>query len=222
MSMPRVTIRLPDDLRRAYEVADGGSRSALMRRVLLDAGADGEVEGVPRDLRKLAARERVVDGGRYARKRATFKSRLLGFYSGKWEDGAVTPTDAATLAASWRAEAQLYDEDEEVDGTPHEDLLEAVLDWYRANWSRTAAERPSWPDAGKLLRAAEIGEEDEAGGLGVAAELVETIEDHAEDGVDPSDAAKRAADTHGVEPSTALRALRASDHGPDPADGGEP
>jgi len=219
MAMPRVTLRVPDDLRRAYEVADGGSRSALMRRVLLDAVADGEVEGVPPDLRKLAARERAVDSGRYARKRATFKSRLLGFYAEKWEDGAVTPTDAATLAASWRTEAALYDDDETTEGTPHDDLLDAVLDWYRANWSRKAAERPDWPDAGKLLRAADIGEEDDAGGLDVNADLVEAVNDYAEQGSEPAVAAERVADEYDVKPSEALRAVRASHFDPN-GDGG--
>jgi len=207
--MRRVTIRIPDDLLRAYDLADT-NRSQLMRRVLLDAVADGRVEGVPDDLRKLAERERVVDGGRYARKAATYKSRLYQFYAQKWEDGAVTPTDAATLAASWRAEAQLYDDD--TDGTPHEDLLEATLDWYRANWSRSAAERPDWPDAGRLLQAAGVGEEDDAiAGLGVTDELIDELEDMAADNVDQSEAVKRIGTRDGVTVTDAMQAIRAAD-----------
>lgn len=206
--MRRVTIRLPDDLLRAYDLADA-NRSKLMRRVLLDAVADGRVEGVPDDIRKLAERERVVDGGRYARKRATYKSRLYRYYRDKWEDGAVTPTDAATLAASWRAEAALYDDDE--DDTPHDDLLDAVLDWYRANWSRTAAERPEWPDAGRLLRAAGIGADDESSGLGVTTELVEEIEDMAAENVDQKEVVKRIGTRNGVTVTDAMQAIRAAD-----------
>jgi hypothetical protein len=209
--MRRVTIRLPNDLVEAYDAADGGSRSHVMRRVLLDAVAEGDVEGVPADLRTLAERERAVDTGRLARKRATYKKRLLDFYGDKWEDGAVTPTDAADLATSWRAEASLYDRDRDGDGTPHEDLLDTVLDWYRANWSRTAAERPEWPDAGRLFRAAGIGADDEAGGLGVPSDLVDAVNDHASEDVEPSEAAQRVAESHNVRPSEALAAIRASD-----------
>lgn len=205
-----MTIRVPDDLVRAYDMADAGSRSAVMRRVLLDAVADGDVQGVPHDLRKLAERERVVDSGRYARKRATYKSRVHGFYAEKWEDGAVTPTDAADLAASWRSEAALYDDDIS-NGDPHEAFLDAILDWYRANWSRTAAERPGWPDAGKLLRAAGIGADDEAGGLGVDAELVEQLEDYAAEGVEPNDALERLHDETDVSATDAFAALAAAD-----------
>ena len=204
--MRRVTIRIPDDLLRAYDMADV-NRSQLMRRVLLDAVADGRVEGVPTDIQKLAERERVVDGGRYARKRATYKSRLYQYYAEKWEDGAVTPTDAATLAASWRGEAALYDDDE--DGTPHEDLLEAILDWYRANWSRSAAERPQWPDAGRLLRAAGVGEDDDAtAGLGVTSELVDEVEDMAANNVDQREAMKEIGTRDGVTVTDAMNAIR--------------
>lgn len=207
--MKRVTIRLPTDLIRAYDMADAGSRSAIMRRVLTDAVADGDVQGVPPDLRKLAERERVVDSGRYARKRATFKSRLYGFYAEKWDDGAVTPTDAAELAASWRGEAALYDDD--ADGTPHADLLDAILDWYRANWSRTAAERPEWPDAGRLLRAAGIGAGDESGGLSVRQELVDELEDLAANGVDSREALAKIAERDGVSASDAFEAIACAD-----------
>lgn len=215
--MRRVTIRVPDDLVRAYDMADAGSRSAVMRRVLLDAVADGDVQGVPHDLRKLAERERVVDSGRYARKRATFKSRVHGFYAEKWEDGAVTPTDAADLAASWRSEAALYDD--ELDADPHDAFLDAILDWYRANWSRTAAERPEWPDAGKLLRAAGIGADDEAGGLGVDAQLVERMEDYAAEGVEPDEALERLHDEADASAGDAFAALAAADgYDDDPGD----
>lgn len=207
--MRRVTIRLPDDLIAAYDAADAGSRSHVMRRVLLDAVAAGTVEGVPEDLQVLAEREQAVDTGRLARKRATYKKRLIEFYGDKWEGGAITPTDAAELATSWRAEASLYDRDR--DDTPNEDLLDAVVDWYRANWSRTAAERPDWPDAGRLFRAAGIGADDEAGGLGVPSDLMDAVNDHAADDVEPSEAAKRVAESHDVRPSEALQAIRASD-----------
>lgn len=209
--MRRVTIRVPNDLVDAYDAADGGSRSHVMRRVLLDAVADGRVEGVPADLRTLAERERAVDTGRLARKRATYKKRLLDYYRDKWEDGAVTPTDAADLATSWRAEASLYDRDRDPGDDPHEALLDAVLDWYRANWSRKAAERPEWPDAGRLFRAAGIGGEDEAGGLGVPSDLVDAVNDHAAEGVEQGEAAQKVAESHGVKPSEALAAIRASD-----------
>lgn len=221
MPMPRASLRLPDDIQRAYELADGGSKSHLMRRVLTEAVADGQVEGVPPDLRKLAQRERAVDSGRYMRKRATYKSRLYGFYQEKWQDGAVTPTNAAELAASWREEAALYDADRD-DGDPHDAFLDAVLEWYRANWSRTAAERPEWPDAGRLLRAAGIAADDEAGGLGARSELVDALDDYAEDGVEPSDALERLHEEYDADAGDAFAALAESEeYDADDANGGE-
>lgn len=216
--MRRVTVRIPDDLLRAYDMAEG-NRSELIRRILLDAVADGEVSGVPPDIRKLAERERAVNSGRLARKQATYKSRLLEFYREKWEDGAVTPTDAATLAASWRAEARLYDDDRE--GTPHEDLLDALLDWYRANWSRTAAERPAWPDAGRLLRAAGIGEGDDAA-IGTDPDLIDEIADYGERDTDAEAVLSDLTDREGVTPTDALAAIRESDaYDTEAIDGGE-
>jgi hypothetical protein len=207
--MRRVTIRLPNDLVDAYDAADGGSRSHVMRRVLLDAVAGGTFEAVPDDLQTLAERERAVDTGRLARKRATFKKRLIDYYAQKWEGGAITPTDAAELATSWRAEASLYDRDR--DGSPNADLLDAVLDWYRANWSRTAAERPDFPDAGRLMRAAGIAEEDDADGVTVDTNLIDAVNDYAADDVDPGEAARAVAEDHNVRPSDALQAIRESE-----------
>ena len=195
--MRKVSIRLPDDVRRAYEVADGGSMSALMRRRLTDAVADGELEGVGPDLQTLAERERVVDSGRLARKRATFKSRAYRFYRQKWEDGAVTGRDARELSTSWRSEAKIYDDQDDDEPGP-EAFLDALLDWYEANYTARAAQRPEWPDAGKLLRAAGFEDTDPVT-AGIDGELVEAAEDMADRGVERADAFRKLSDRAGVD-----------------------
>jgi hypothetical protein len=208
--MRRISIRLPDDLIRAYDMADTNSRSEAMRAVLTDAVANGHVEGVPDDLRKLAERERVVDTGRLARKRATYKSRVYGFYGDKWETGAITPTDARDLAASWRSEAKLYDSDDDADTDRFEEFLDAVLDWYAANWSTTAAERPEWPDAGRLLRNAGITDDEQDASI-ADAELVEQVDDWAADNVDRGDALKKLVDEEGITTTDAFAVINESE-----------
>lgn len=143
--MERVSLRLPRDVIRAFDSASG-NRSAVMRRVLTDAVAEGEVAAVPPDLMALAEREAAVDRGRLARKRGTFKRRVYDWYADKWRSGAVTAADAEDLAVSWRHEAALYGEEALA-------YLDAILDWYRESWD--PADRPDWPDPGMFMARAD-------------------------------------------------------------------
>jgi hypothetical protein len=135
---------------------------------------------------------------------------VYGFYGDKWETGAITPTDARDLAASWRSEAKLYDSDDDADTDRFEEFLDAVLDWYAANWSTTAAERPEWPDAGRLLRNAGITDDEQDASI-ADAELVEQVDDWAADNVDRGDALKKLVDEEGITTTDAFAVINESE-----------
>jgi len=177
--MRKVSIRLPEPLVHAYDEADG-SRSAVMRRVLSGAVADGEVEGVPADLRTLAERERAVEGGELARKAGTFKQRVHDYFAEKWRSGAVTPDDAERLAESWRDEAALY-------GAEDLAYVEAVVDYWRDEWAAVEARRGDWPSPAVFLAEAEPRLVDAE----VEDRLVDTLRDARRDGLDRSTAVDR-------------------------------
>lgn len=202
--MRRVTVRLPEDVVAAFDAADG-NRSALMRRRLQEAVEDGELNNVPEDLRRLAAREQAVDRGRYDRKVATFKERCHGFFREKWESGAVDAEDAALLAESWRAEASLYGPDALA-------FVEAVVDYWEAEWSAATHARPAFPEPGHFMAGAEDAEPDLRG------ELVEAVEAARADGCGRTEAVERVADDHGAHPE--LWRAAAEVYGAD-ADGGD-
>lgn len=182
--MRKVSIRLPEPLVRAYDEADG-SRSAVMRRVLSEAVADGQVEGVPDDLRTLAERERAVEGGELARKAGTFKQRVHDYFAEKWRSGAVTPDDADRLAESWRDEAALY-------GAEELAYVEAVLDYWRDEWAAVEARRGDWPSPAVFLAEAEPRLVDAE----VEERLVDTLRDARRDGLDRSTAVERVRKFH--------------------------
>jgi hypothetical protein len=138
MSMPRVTLRLPQNVITAFERADA-NRSKAMRAVLTDAVADGEVEGVPDDLRALAAVEGVVSGGELERRRGTFRRRCAEFYKDKFQSGYVTAADAEAMSESWRSEAAVY-------GDAYLAWVDAVVGWFTENWGPVS--RPAWPQPG--------------------------------------------------------------------------
>lgn len=139
--MQKVSIRLPAPVIDAYDDADG-TRSAVMRRRLVEAVDDGEVDGIGEDLQTLVERERAVDAGRLARKRGTFKQRAYDYFRDSWKGGAVTPADARDLAESWRDEAAIY-------GSEHVAFVEAVVGWYVDEWS--ALDRDQFPDPGVFV-----------------------------------------------------------------------
>jgi len=139
--MRKVSLRLPPALVNAYDRADG-TRSAVMRRVLAEAVAEGEVEGVPDDLQLLAERERAVEDGELARKAATFKERCYRFFADKWEGGLVTPADAERLADSWRDEAVLY-------GPGSVAFVDEITAHWRDSWRATG--RGEFPDPATFL-----------------------------------------------------------------------
>lgn len=182
--MEKVSIRVPEPLLRAYDEADG-SRSAVMRRVLSEAVAEGEVEGVPEDLKTLAERERAVEEGELARKAGTFKQRVHDYFGEKWRSGAVTPDDAERLAESWKDEAALY-------GAGNLAYVEAVLDYWREEWAAVEPKRGEWPSPAVFLAEAEPalveGE--------VEDRLVDTLRDARRDGLDRADAVERVAKFH--------------------------
>jgi hypothetical protein len=165
--MERVTLRLPSDLIRAYDRADG-NRSALMRRRLSEAVEEGELTSVPGDLLVLAEREAIVDRGRLDRKRATFKTRAHDFFSGRWETGGVTPDDVDTLADSWRHEGTLF-------GAEHVAFVEEIVEWWSVNYDPIS--RPDMPGAGHFVARLEPDSVD------IADRLVETIDDARADGL---------------------------------------
>jgi hypothetical protein len=133
--MRKVSLRLPEHLVAAYDSADG-TRSAVMRRRLVEAVEDGEVRGVDDDLQLLAEAEAAVDRGKLTRRRATFKSRFHDFAAGKWTNGAVTGDDMDDLAESWRDEGALF-------GRGELEYVAAVVRWYRANYS--PHDKPPFP-----------------------------------------------------------------------------
>jgi hypothetical protein len=165
--MQKVSIRLPGDVIDAYDEAEG-TRSAVLRRRLVEAVEDGEVAGVPKDLRTLVEREAAVDRGRLARKRGTFKQRCYDFYRDKWDGGAVTPEDAESLAESWEAEAAIY-------GPESVAFVDAVLDWYRERWAAT--NRAGFPDPGVFVARADPDAVD------VDARVVDALRDAAQAGI---------------------------------------
>lgn len=138
MGMERVTLRLPRHLVAAYENAEG-NRSALMRRRLSEAVENGELKGVGEDLAILATREAIIDRGRLERERGKFKENVYQFFGERWDAGATPPSDADQLAESFRREAAIY-------GERHLAFVEAIVGWYRENWTLQGTRKP-WPDA---------------------------------------------------------------------------
>ena len=180
--MKRVTVRIPEDVVRAYDEA-AGNRSALMRRRLAEAVEDGELSDVPADVEALASAEAAKDRGRLNRKRGTFRERCHSFYADKWESGAVTPTDAEDMAESWRREATIY-------GAEYVAFLEAIVEYYRDEWSVHDRERGPFPTPGRFIAEAEPGSVD------VPARLVETMADARDRGIDREDAIRRVSAFH--------------------------
>lgn len=180
MSRRKVSVRLPEHLVRAFDRADG-NRSALMRRVLREAVADGEVEGVPDDLRALAAVQQAVDAGRLDRRRGTFRKRCAEFFRDKWQGGFTTADDAEDMAESWLTEAAVY-------GPAYVAWVEAVVDWYSENWDPIA--RPDWPDPGTLHARADPESVD------IAVRLVDVMREAREQGLDRATAVARVSKYH--------------------------
>ena len=178
--MRRVTVRVPDELVAAYDRADG-NRSKLMRRALAEAVSDGEVAGVPEDLRTLAAVEEIVADGQLARRRGTFRKRVAEFFEDKWESGYVTGADAADMAESWRREATMY-------GPSHVAFVDAVADWYADNWDPVA--RPAWPTPGTFHTIADPDTVD------VRDRLVDVMREAREEGLARREAVERVSQYH--------------------------
>jgi hypothetical protein len=178
--MRKVSLRLPGSLVSAYDRADG-TRSAVMRRVLSAAVADGEVEGVPDDLETLAERERVVERGELDRKAATFKRRTYDYFADKWDSGLVTPDDADRLAESWRREGAIY-------GAENVAFVDAIVGYWSENW--TAAGRRDFPEPATFLARADPDAVD------ADERLVETMRDARNDGLDRGEAVERVAKFH--------------------------
>lgn len=166
--MQKVSIRVPPEVIQAYDDADG-TRSAVMRRRLIEAVEEGEVSGVGDDLKTLVEREAAVDRGRLARKRGKFKQRCYDYFRDCWQGGAVTPSDADDLAESWRAEASIY-------GREHVAFVESVVEWYQREW--TATRRGGFPDPGVFVA------ESDPEAVDVPARLVETMREARSEGVD--------------------------------------
>lgn len=187
MSMDRVTVRVPSDIVRAYDKAEG-NRSALMRRRLSEAVENGELTGVPDDLQTLAERENIIDRGRLSRKRATFRTRAAEFFASQWSGGGVTPDDADELAHTWRKEGSLY-------GSAYIAYVDAILEWYRTHYD--PLDRPAFPDAGEFIAKADPSAVD------LERHLVETLSDAADKGLSKQTAIERVSEFH---PTAKVRA----------------
>jgi hypothetical protein len=202
--MRKVSLRLPEHLVAAYDSADG-TRSAVMRRRLVEAVEGGEVRGVDDDLQLLAEAEAAVDRGKLTRRRATFKSRFHDFAAGKWTDGAVTGDDMDDLAESWRDEAALFGRDELL-------YVRVVVEWYVENYSPT--DKPPFPTAeyfvGAMRSAAREGEP----GEDVPDRLVDVAREAVDDGVPRRQVIDRLSTFHDVD--DVYRALERA--GVDPPD----
>jgi hypothetical protein len=203
--MKPISLRLPDHVVRAYDAADG-NRSKVMRRALAGAVEDGEVQGVPEDLRTLAAVESIIDDGQLKKRRGTFRKRVAEFFEEKWSSGYVPPGDADGMAESWRREATLY-------GAEHVAWVEAILTWYRDRWDPADDRRPEWPDAGTFYDAAD------PGSVAIDDRLVDTLRDAREAGLTRDEAVARVSKFHpdGTVETAAARAWSAAP----PADGGD-
>lgn len=182
MSMERVTIRLPSGTVRAYDSADG-NRSKVMRSVLSGAVADGQVEGVPEDLRTLAAVEDTVQKGALPRRRGTFRKRCAEFFKEKYRSGYVTPDDAEEMAESWRNEAVIY-------GAEYLAWVEAITGWYAENWDPSDAVRSDWPDPGAFHARTDPDSVD------VPERLVRVLQEAEAEGIAPAEAVRRVSKYH--------------------------
>lgn len=180
--MKRITIRVPEDIVRAYDEAEG-NRSAMMRRALSDRVAEGELSGVPDDILQLAEAEAAKDEGRLARKRGTFRERCQSFFREKWQTGAVTPRDAEDMAVSWRREATIY-------GAEYVAFVEAITEWYAENWTVHEHERPAFPDPSLF-----IGRSDPEA-IDVPERLVETMQEAKQDGLGRAETINRVSAFH--------------------------
>lgn len=202
--MTPVSLRLPDHLVRAYDTADG-NRSKVMRRTLSEAVENGEVDGVPEDLRTLAAVESIIDGGQLVKRRGTFRKRVAEFFRDKWESGYVPPDDADAMAESWRDEAALF-------GEGYLAWTEAVLSWYREEWDPVDDRREEWPDAGTFYERADPEAVD------LDDRLVSTLRDAREAGLSRDEAVARVSKFH-PDATVEVAASRAWADAPDAAGG---
>lgn len=175
--MDRVTLRLPSHVVRAYDEA-AGNRSALMRRQIVDAVADGELIDVPPDLQTLAERESAVDNNALGRARGKFRQRTYDQFSRAWETGAVTTADAKDRATSYRREGALY-------GPSYVAFVDAIITWWEDNYRPGARETPGFPPAKHFVAAADPDAVD------VADELVDVVENAAGAGAGPDDIRRR-------------------------------
>lgn len=179
--MQKVSIRLPYHVVEAYDSADG-TRSAVMRRRLIEAVEEGEVDGVPDDLRTLSAREGIVDRGQLNRKRGKFREEAHEFFGCRWEGGATPPNDMDVLAETWRNEAALY-------GSEYLTFVEAMMTWFTENWSYEGS-RPEFPPARSFVRWSDDEEPD------VEGRLVEVMEQAQEDDIPRTEAVRRVSMFH--------------------------
>lgn len=183
--MDRVTLRIPASVVRAYDDADG-NRSELMRRRLTQAVADGEVSGVAPDLRQLADIESAVSQGELTRRRGTFKSRVHSFFAEKWDNGAVTAQDADDMATTWLDEAAVH-------GPEQVAYVQAVLDWYRENYTADPTAKPEFPPADYFVRESDPADADPDEALtSVAANALDA-------GADPDNVVERLSSRHGLQ-----------------------
>ena len=188
--MRKVSIRLPDDVVEAYDSAHG-TRSAVMRRILTGAVADGELDDVPEDLITLAAAEDAKDEGRLSRRRASYKKRVYQHFRDAWASGLVTDTDAEEMAESWETESALY-------GEEHMAFCDAVIEWYTDKWEPDS--RPAWPEPSEFHLLADPGE------VNVEDRLVRVVREAKEQGYSQHAAEARLTRYHGE--ATARKAVQ--------------
>lgn len=184
--MDKVSIRLPHHIIQAFDEADG-TRSALMRRRLIEAVEDGELSGVPDDLQTLAEREAIVDRGRLVRKRAKFRESAYDFFQDRWRNGATPARDLEDLAETWRREGALY-------GDEYLAFVEELVEWYTANWASDG--EPDFPAAATFIDWADERPDDE---IPVEERLADVLRDARENGVERPEAVEKVSKFHPTE-----------------------
>lgn len=195
--MKHLSIRLPESVIEAYDHADG-TRSELMREVLTEPVADGELE-VPDRYRNLARAERAKQRARWDVKDAGIRGRAYKFVAQRWEDGTHPPDALRRACRGFAEEAAVASEDEEAVA-----YIEAMLAWVEENWPADgAAARGPFPDAAEFH-----GEAEALAAQDPADAAVERAEELRDAGLDSGEAVERLATDDGYGLDHAFDAVR--------------
>jgi len=136
MTNATITVRVDDELKRAYDEAanhadSGVTKSDLIREQLARGVEDGTLE-IPEEFRTLAKRSRVVDRNKVNQIRGGFRARVVRQFRKRFEAG-WKPDEVDLLLEGYREEARvLFDEpDEQIE------FIEELLTEYAEKWERS-------------------------------------------------------------------------------------